>query len=106
MKLLLINLENMVSFDRWTSNIDGRAGINSQMLQTLQEEHDKDPWQYTLCMLVIDGMSIRSEVRWNQKRGCMDGLVDLGGSGTGLDQDSISDSCRLRAQSFTRGGVR
>jgi len=60
------------------SSIDGRAGLNHQMLRTLQEKHEADPWQFTLCTLMLDGMSIKSEVRWNKQRGRMVGLVDLG----------------------------
>jgi len=69
------------------SHLNGKPGFNRQMLNTLRQKHQDDPWQFTYYSLVIDGMSLKTNLQWNLSQMRMDGLVDLGlGPGEG-DED-------------------
>jgi hypothetical protein len=71
----------------WMSNLDGKPGFNRQVLNALREKHRYDPWQYTLCSIMVDGMAIKSHIEWDQNAGSMTGFVNLGLS-SAKDADS------------------
>jgi len=75
---------------RWMSSLDGRPGFNRQILQALHDKHAQDPWQYTLCSIMIDGMSMRSHLEYDPSSGRMVGFTDLGLTSVG---DVVQDNC-------------
>ena len=62
-------------------------GFNRQMLETLHQKHESDSWQFTKCILMIDGMCLREHIQWNSTLGHMEGLVDIG-TGPGAFDES------------------
>ena len=73
---------------RWMSNLDGKPGFNRQILNALREKHLSDPWQYTLCSVMVDSMAIKNHIEWDQNAGSMTGFVNLELSSV---QDTDSD---------------
>ena len=72
-------------------------GYNSQMLSTLKGLHESDPFQYTLCSIVIDGMTIKTHLDSDCHAQKMVGFVDLGCSAMQLvdGQDEATEGCGL-----------
>ena len=58
--------------------IDGSPGYSHQVLSTLRDKHNNDPFNYTLCSLVIDGMAVKTQLEWDPQTKKMVGFVDLG----------------------------
>ena len=63
---------------KWMSLVDDKPGFSIPMLNTLAERCKKEPEQYQDCTLVIDGMSIRQQITFDQSSGNMMGFEDLG----------------------------
>lgn len=58
--------------------MNGQPGFNRQIIDTLKDKHEKDPWQYTLCSVMVDGMAIKSHLQWDPHTQRMMGFTDLG----------------------------
>jgi len=76
---------------RWLSGIDCQPGFSEQVFGMLKSKaNGSDSWQYRCCAVMIDGMSIRKHLDWDEKRQKMIGYTDLGcGS---LDSDAEEEA--------------
>ena len=59
------------------------------MLQFLAQKRVENPGQFSRCGIMLDGMSIRKQVDWDEKRKKMVGFVDLG---TGEVQNDAAEA--------------
>ena len=73
----------------WMGNISSQPGISTQVLDMLRDKQQQDPYNYSYCSLMIDGMSIRKHIDWDPKRKEMVGFVDLG---TGSLENDVAEA--------------
>ncbi|XP_055954540.1 uncharacterized protein LOC130010700 [Patella vulgata] len=69
---------------KWLEKIKAEPGISLCMLQSLKENVEKFPEQYTHCCVMVDAMAIRKQVIYEKHSQKLVGYVDLG---TGKDED-------------------
>ena len=60
------------------NTVQFRTGINTQVFDALRQCMQKMPEKHRYCCLLFDEMSIRENVRFNQKFNCIEGFEDLG----------------------------
>lgn len=59
--------------------MNSEPGLTKQSFELLKNLRSGDSgWQYDICGIVIDGMSIRSSLEWDNHKAKMVGLVDFG----------------------------
>ena len=73
-----VRLPHQRTLAKWMTSVDDKPGFSIPMLNTLAERCKKEPEQYQDCTLVMDGMSIRQQITFDQSSGNMMGFEDLG----------------------------
>ena len=63
------------------NTVQFRTGINTQVFDALRHSMQKMSEKDRYCCLLFDEMSIRENVRFNQKFNCIEGFEDLGSQG-------------------------
>lgn len=78
-------LSDGVSFDtfslssRWLFGVKSEPGLTKQSFELLKQLRTGDNgWQYDVCGVVIDAMSLKSSLEWDHQKAQMIGLVDFG----------------------------
>ena len=70
---------------RWLSHVDGRPGLSTHAFQLIDNlRKGPNGWQYSMCAVTIDGMSLKAGIDWDPKSSKMVGNVNFGDD---LDQE-------------------
>ena len=89
-----LHLPSESTLRRWLSGIDYHPGFSEQVFTSLQKKAvGTDGWQYRSCSVMIDGMSLRKHIDWDQKRQKMVGFTDLGAGA--IDSDSQEEATEV-----------
>lgn len=65
---------------KWMTAYDNRPGFTQQVFDTLKSrvQDEKTKWQFQYCSVMIDGMSIRKHLDWDNIDNKVIGYTDLG----------------------------
>lgn len=75
---LTLKPDNIVICFRWLETVECRPGFNTAVLKALQDKAANNPQEYKHCTLMLDAMSLKRQIDYDQKLGRMVGFVDIG----------------------------
>lgn len=67
--------------------MDAKPGLNTSLLDMLQQRKKEDPAKFGQVCLMVDAMAIRRQVQYDSHTQTMTGFVDLG---DGIDETSVA----------------
>ena len=70
----IFSLPHPGSLQKWASSVNCETGFFKDVLEQLRDKCKVD-FSTEDCCLIFDGMSIRKQTIYNQKRGCYEGFV-------------------------------